>query len=79
MMGNNQNREGWRVGSRSKSIFGSAIDFAKGVWGIRGGKRGFVLKGHRVVTWIGEFLVCVRERERETEGFWKSAREKGGS
>lgn len=33
------------------------------------------------MTWIGGFLVCVREREgeRETEGFWKSAREKGGS
>lgn len=60
MMGNNQNREGWRVGSRSKSIFGSAIDFAKRGVGDKRGKKGGCFErapGCNVDRWV--FSVCV--------------------
>lgn len=50
MMGNNQNREGWRVGSRSKSVLGPAIDLPRGVEDTREGKKRVVLKGYRFVT-----------------------------
>lgn len=45
MMGNNQNREGWRVGSRSKSLLGSAIGLQRGVGNKRGKNGVFFSKG----------------------------------
>lgn len=69
IMGNNQNREGWRVGSRSKSVLGSAIDFARECGRTRRRKKWGYFERVPVCGWIDRwgFSVCVCVCESESE------------